>query len=148
MRHAGLRGLAALPRRMRATDSRHDHPIAPNRIGRRFEAAAPNQSLPRTRSGVWLGDPTPALAGAGPACATREGWLFPAAVLDLHTRKIVGRAVRETARTARIAVEALETAIRRQRPAPGLICHTDQRASNTPASRAGRPWPRRGSRPR
>ena len=48
MRHAGLRGLAALPRRVRTTDSRHDHPIAPNRIRRAFEAAAPNQSLPRT----------------------------------------------------------------------------------------------------
>ena len=43
-----------------------------------------------------------------------------------HTRKIVGWAMRETARTARIAVEALEMAVRRQRPAPGLICHTDR----------------------
>ena len=45
MRRAGLRGRAALPRRVRPTDSRHGRPIAPNRIGRAFEAAAPNQSL-------------------------------------------------------------------------------------------------------
>ena len=32
MRRAGLRGLAALPRRARTTDSRHDYPIAPNRL--------------------------------------------------------------------------------------------------------------------
>lgn len=41
MRVAGLRGLAALPRRVRTTDSRHGYPIAPNRLGRNFAAAAP-----------------------------------------------------------------------------------------------------------
>jgi hypothetical protein len=41
MRRAGLRGLAALPRRVRTTDSRHGYPIAPNRVGRKFAAAAP-----------------------------------------------------------------------------------------------------------
>ena len=109
MRRAGLRGLAALPRRMRTTDSRHDHPIAPNRLGRSFEAARPNQ--------VWLGDLTYVRTG--------KGWLFLAAVLDLHTRKIVGWSMRETLH-AEIALEALEMAVRRQRPAPGLICHTDR----------------------
>ena len=73
-RRAGLRGLAALPRRVRTPDSRHRHPIAPNRIGRNFEAAAPNP--------IWLGDLTYVRTGAG--------WLFLAAVLELHTRKIVG----------------------------------------------------------
>jgi hypothetical protein len=34
MRAGGLRGLAALPRRVRTTDSRHSYPIVPNRIGR------------------------------------------------------------------------------------------------------------------
>ena len=67
---------------------------------------------------MWLGDLTYVRTG--------EGWLHLAAVLDLHTRKIVGRSMRETARTARIALEALDMAIRRQRPAPGLICHTDR----------------------
>ena len=32
MRRAGLRGLAALPRRTRTTDSGHSYPIAPNRL--------------------------------------------------------------------------------------------------------------------
>ena len=109
MRRAGLRGLAALPRRVRTTDSRHDHPIAPNRIGRNFEAAAPNQ--------VWLGDLTYVRTG--------EGWLYLAAILDLHTRKIVGWSMRETLH-AEIALEALDMAVQRQRPAPGLICHTDR----------------------
>ncbi len=109
MRHAGLRGLAALPRRTRTTDSRHAYPIAPNRLGRDFATAAPNQ--------VWLADLT--------YIPTGEGWLYLAAVLDLHTRKIVGWSMRETLHTE-IATEALAMAIERQRPAPGLIHHSDR----------------------
>jgi transposase InsO family protein len=109
MRRAGLQGLAALPRRVRTTDSQHGHPIAPNRLGRNFVAARPNQ--------VWLADLTYVRTG--------EGWLFLAAILDLHTRKIVGWSMRETLH-ATIALEALDMAIRRQRPAPGLIQHSDR----------------------
>jgi transposase InsO family protein len=47
MRHA-VRGLAALPRRTRATDSRHTYPIAPNRLGRNFVASRPGQ--------IWLAE--------------------------------------------------------------------------------------------
>jgi transposase InsO family protein len=59
MRRAGLRGLAALPRRVRTTDSSHGYPIAPNRLGRDFRASSPNQ--------VWLADLT--------YVPTGEGWL-------------------------------------------------------------------------
>lgn len=109
MRVGGLRGLAALRRRVRTTDSRHSYPIAPNRLGRNFTAAVPNQ--------VWLADLT--------YIPTREGWLYLAALIDMHTRKIVGWAMRETLH-AGIAVEALRMAIQRQRPAPGLIQHSDR----------------------
>ena len=109
MRGAGLRGLAAIPRRVRTTDSRHDHPIAPNRLRRNFTATAPNQ--------VWLADPT--------CIRTGEGWLFPAALIDMFTHKVVGWAVRETLH-ADIALEALAMAVDRQRPAPGLIHHSDR----------------------
>jgi len=60
MRRAGLRGLAALPRRTRTTDSRHGYPIAPNRLARNFSAARPAQ--------VWLADLT--------YIPTGEGWLY------------------------------------------------------------------------
>jgi transposase InsO family protein len=50
MRHGGLRGLAALPRRTRTTDSRHDYPIAPNRVARNFVTQRAGQ--------VWLADLT------------------------------------------------------------------------------------------
>jgi putative transposase len=109
MRQAGLRGLAALPRRTRTTDSRHAYPIAPNRLGRNFVASRPGE--------VWLADLT--------YIPTGEGWLYLAAVLDLHTRKIVGWSMRETLHTE-TALEALTMAIVRQRPAPGLIHHSDR----------------------
>ena len=109
MRHAGLRGLAALPRRTRTTDSRHSYPIAPNRLGRNFVAGRPGQ--------IWLADLT--------YIPTGEGWLYLAAVMDLHTRKIVGWSMRERLYTE-IALEALNMAIERQRPAPGLIHHSDR----------------------
>ncbi len=109
MRRAGLRGLAALPRRARTTNSRHGYPIAPNRLARNFEAAAPNQ--------VWLADLT--------YIPTGEGWLYLAAILDLHTRKIVGWSMRQTLH-AEIALDALNMAVERQRPAPGLIHHSDR----------------------
>ena len=115
MRRAGLRGLAALPRRTRTTDSRHGYPIAPNRLGRNFVASRPGQ--------VWLADLT--------YIPTGEGWLYLAAVLDLHTRKIVGWSIRERLYTE-IALEALNMAIERQRPLPGLIHHSDSKS--VPAS--------------
>jgi len=109
MRRAGIRGLAALPRRTRTTDSRHTYPIAPNRLARNFTTSTPNQ--------VWLADLT--------YIPTGEGWLYLAGVLDMHTRKLVGWSMRETLHT-QIALEALAMAIERQRPAPGLIHHSDR----------------------
>lgn len=109
MRRAGIRGLAALPRRTRTTDSRHGYPIAPNRLGRNFTAARPNQ--------VWLADLT--------YIPTGEGWLYLAGILDMHTRKLVGWSMRKTLPTE-IAIDALSMAVQRQRPAPGLIHHSDR----------------------
>ena len=74
MRRHGVRGLVARPRRVRTTNSRHAFPVAPNLLDRKFTATAPNQ--------VWLADLT--------YIPTGEGWLHMAAIMDLHTRKIVG----------------------------------------------------------
>ena len=74
-----------------------------------FAATASNQ--------VWLADLT--------YIRTGEGWLFLAALTDMHTRKVVGWSMRE-ALHALITLEALDMAIRRQRSAPGLIQHSDR----------------------
>ena len=98
MRRHGVRGLVAQRRRVQTTDSRHAFPVAPNLLGRQFTAAAPNQ--------VWLADLT--------YIPTGEGWLYMAAIMDLHTRKIVGWSLRDHLR-AELATSALMMAIQRQR---------------------------------
>jgi putative transposase len=109
MRHHGIRAIT--PRRFRVctTDSHHDLPIAPNRLGQKFAADRPHQ--------VWLADIT--------CVPTGEGWLYLAAVLDLFTRKIVGWAMRDHMR-AELTIAALTMAIQRQKPPPGLIHHSDR----------------------
>ena len=78
-------------------------PDRTNSLRRNFTATAPNQ--------VWLVDLT--------YIRTGDGWLFLAALIDMHTRKVVGWSMRETLHGS-IALEALDMAIRRQRPAPGF----------------------------
>ena len=109
MRTHGGRGFLARPRRVRTTDSRHAFPVAPNLLDRQFTAVAPNQ--------VWLADLT--------YIPTSQGWLYMAAIMDLHTRKIVGWAMRDHLR-AELATAALTMAVQRQRPTPGLIQHSDR----------------------
>ena len=109
MRRHGIRAIMAPSRRVRTTDSRHALPIAPNVLARDFTAAAPNR--------VWLADIT--------YIPTDEGWLYLAAVMDLFSRKIVGWAIRDHLRTE-LAATALMMAVQRQRPAAGLIHHSDR----------------------
>lgn len=110
MRRHGVRGLVAQRRRVQTTDSRHAFPVAPNLLERKFFATSrPNQ--------VWLADLT--------YIPTGEGWLYMAAIMDLHTRKIVCWSMRDHLR-AELATSALLMAIQRQRPSAGLIQHSDR----------------------
>lgn len=104
-------GLVAVQRRrFRATTmSGHSYPVQTNLLERDFTAAAPNR--------VWLGDIT--------YIATEEGWLYLAALLDLYSRKIVGWQTGERIDGA-LTLRALESALQRRCPSPGLIHHTDQ----------------------
>jgi putative transposase len=109
MRRHGIRAIMARPRRVRTTDSRHDHPIAPNLLNRNFSAAAPNQ--------VWLTDIT--------YVETGQGWLYLAAVMDLFSRRIVGWAMDDHLRTE-LPLAALNMAISTRRPGPNLVHHSDR----------------------
>jgi len=91
------------------TNSKHNHPIAPNLLKRNFHADRPDQ--------VWVGDIT--------YIPTGEGWLYLAIVKDLCTKKVVGYAFSEKIDTA-LTLEALRMAYRRQNPKPGLIFHSDR----------------------
>ena len=110
MRCHGVRGLAAQRQRVQTTDSRHAFPVAPNLLDRQFPTTSrPNQ--------VRLADL---------ACTvTGEGWLYMAAIMDLHTRKSVGWPMRDHLR-AELATSALTRTTQRQRPGAGLVHHSDQ----------------------
>jgi putative transposase len=56
---------------------------------------------------------------------TWEGWLYLAAVQDAFSRAIVGWAVADHMR-AELVLDALQMALWRRRPEPGLIHHSDQ----------------------
>jgi putative transposase len=109
MRRHGIRAIMARPRRVRTTDSQHDHPIASNLVDRNFVAAAPN--------GIWLADIT--------YIETDQGWLYLAAVMDIYSRKIVGWAMQDHMR-AELPIAALRMAISAQRPGAGLVHHSDR----------------------
>jgi putative transposase len=108
MREAGLTA-ARRCRVPRTTDSRHDHPVAPNLLGRRFAAERPDT--------VWLADIS--------YIPTGEGWLYLAAIKDLATREIVGWSMADHLREE-LARDALLMAICRRQPPPGLIHHSDR----------------------
>jgi transposase InsO family protein len=71
---------------------------------------------------AWCGDIT--------YVRTWEGWLYLATVIDLASRKVVGFAMADHMR-ADLVCDALKMAIEQQRPAPGLIFHSDRGSQYT-----------------
>jgi putative transposase len=118
MQADGLRGKKK--RRYRVTtNSDHAYPVAPNVLDRKFDV----QEVPGPDR-VWVADIT--------YVPTREGWLYLAVILDLASRLVVGWSMGETLET-KLVIDALEMALQRRRPAPGLLHHSDrgvQYASN------------------
>ncbi len=108
MRAHGIRAKHA--RRYRpTTDSAHAQPVAPNLLDRQFAVAAPNQ--------VWASDVT--------YIWTREGWVYLAVILDLFSRRIVGWHLAPRL-TRPLVLEALQAALRKRRPRPGWLHHSDR----------------------
>jgi putative transposase len=91
------------------TDSKHSMALSANVLNRQFEQALPNRA--------WVCDIT--------YIRTQRGWLYLAAVLDLHSRKIVGWAM-APAMPAGLVCAALQMAVVQRNPAPGLIVHSDR----------------------
>lgn len=108
MRLEGLR--AKQKRRFKiTTDSRHNLPVAANLLDRNFQPPAPNQA--------WVADIS--------YIPTQEGWLYLAVVMDLYSRLVVGWAMSDRA-TRTLVMDALNMALGRRRPAPGLLHHSDR----------------------
>jgi putative transposase len=106
-----------VPKRFKqTTDSDHADPIAANLLDRDFTAAAPNQR--------WVGDTTEFVIGDGGAK------LYLAAILDLFSRYVVGWAL-SAVNDHRLTLKALEMAVRRRCPEPGLLHHSDRGCTYT-----------------
>ena len=91
------------------TDSDHTVNIAPNLLQQDFAASRPNQK--------WAGDIT--------YVWTREGWVYLAVILDLHSRRVIGWAISNRMKRD-LAIRALNIAIALRKPPTGCIHHTDR----------------------
>lgn len=106
-------GLAARKRRKYrvTTDSSHRFPTAKNVLNREFEQTQKDR--------VWLADIT--------YIWTLEGWLYLAAVMDAHSRKVVGWSMSPRLHS-KLVVDAMQMALGRRRPdrSETLLHHSDR----------------------
>ena len=91
------------------TYSNHNYPVAPNLLNRNFQVKAANMA--------WVSDIT--------HISTREGWLYLAGVMDLHSGKVVGWAM-DKQMTQNLVMDALKQAVGRTRPPRGVILRSDR----------------------
>lgn len=105
----GLRSVRAVKRRIGLTRAGHPAFIVANQLAQNFSATRANEK--------WVTDTT--------YIPTREGWLYLVSVMDLYSRQVVGWAMGER-HDALLSTAALDMALQRQRPAPGLIVHSDR----------------------
>jgi putative transposase len=103
-------------RRFRVTTDSRNTTASPNLLGRAFRVHRANHS--------WVSDIT--------FIPTREGWLYLAAILDLHSRAVVGWAMSRTL-NSELATAALVMAIAKRDKAPTIL-HSDQGSTYATAS--------------
>jgi putative transposase len=106
-----LAGVTAKSRRRYkiTTRSNHRYQVSPNLVQRCFATERPNL--------VWVSDIT--------YIKTVEGWLYLAVVMDLYSRRIVGWSLARNM-AVDLVKNALNMAIGRRNPEPGLIHHSDR----------------------
>jgi transposase InsO family protein len=109
MRGAGIRARTKPKFRIATTDSKHESPIAPNRLDQLFIALKPNL--------IWLTDFT--------YIHTNEGFTYLCTVQDLFSRKIIGWATSRSIDT-QLALAAFNQAFTFRCPEPGVVLHSDR----------------------
>ena len=108
MQAAGVSGLVAR-KRGRTTVRVQRVRVADDLVKRQFRPDAPDV--------LWIADFS--------YLRTWEGWLYLAAVQDAFSRRIVGWCMADHMREE-LVIDALRMAVRRRRPDPGVIHHSDQ----------------------
>jgi putative transposase len=107
MRAGGLSGLVRR-KKGRTTVRVPGVRVAADLVERNFTPSAPNR--------LWVADIT--------YVRTWEGWLYVAVVIDCFSRRVVGWSMADHLR-AELVIDALEMAVARRRPGPGLVHHSD-----------------------
>jgi putative transposase len=116
MRRAKLQGCLR-GRRMRTTHRAALQQAAPDLIGRNFASEEPDR--------LWVADIT--------YVRSTEGFVYLAFILDACSRKVVGWSMATHLRTE-LVVDALQMAIARRKPSPGLVHHSDRGVQYTSLS--------------
>lgn len=106
MRRLGIQGLPAPKRKRRGPQA--DGAAASDLVARQFARDAPNQ--------LWLTDIT--------EHPTREGKLYCCAVLDAHSRRVVGWSI-DSRQATSLVTSALAMAVKNRKPPNGTIVHAD-----------------------
>ena len=120
MAQAGISGLVAR-KRGRTTVRVQGVRVADDLVKRQFRPEEPNV--------LWIADFS--------YLRTWEGWLYLAAVQDAFSRRIVGWCMADHMREE-LVIDALTMAVRRRRPDPGVIHHSDQGGPHSPGSTGSR----------
>lgn len=92
------------------TDSKHNYPIAENKLDREFTAEAPGEK--------WVSDIT--------YIRTGKGWLYLTTVIDLFDRKVIGWSHSSDMSAANTTIAAWRMAIRNRAITSKLIFHSDR----------------------
>lgn len=110
LKEQGLKAIQPRSFVPKTTNSRHGLVACPNLLGIGFETVRPNQA--------WVSDITYIPLKGGK-------WAYLGAWTDLYTRRIVGWSI-DTSMTQELIMVALNSAIKRYKPATGLILHSDR----------------------
>ena len=108
MRDMGLR-CKATKKFVVTTDSKHNHPVAPNILNRNFTVSRPNT--------VWVSDITYLKVG--------RKWHYLTVFIDLYSRIIVGWDLSDSLDRHSV-MYAFKKGLWRRRPAKGLLVHSDR----------------------
>jgi transposase InsO family protein len=108
MRQASIQGRSARLYRRRRVGQKAFYKSIPNRQ-RHLQLQGTNQ--------VWVGDVT--------YLRVKQQWRYMAVVMDKYSRRLLGWSL-STRRDAELTRTALQHALRRRLPEPGLIFHTDR----------------------